>query len=84
MSSRPLGGYTLVEVSDNGALALPLGTIADRDRARARYDGARLDPADFAFPDVRITGHRVADGGVGSLRPLPTSQYRASKAAKTL
>lgn len=38
MSNRPPGGYILVGVSDDGALALPTGTIADR----ARFDGARL------------------------------------------
>ncbi len=38
MSNRPPGGYILVGVSDDGALILPAGTIADR----ARFDGARL------------------------------------------
>lgn len=38
MSNRPPGGYILVGVSDDGALTLPTGTIADR----ARFDGARL------------------------------------------
>lgn len=38
MSNRPPGGYILVGVEDDGALALPIGTIADR----ARFDGARL------------------------------------------
>lgn len=38
MSNRPPGGYILVGVNDDGTLALPTGTIADR----ARFDGARL------------------------------------------
>jgi len=38
MSNRPPGGYILVGVNDDGTLALPIGTIADR----ARFDGARL------------------------------------------
>lgn len=38
MSNRPPGGYILVGVNDEGALALPTGTIVDR----ARFDGARL------------------------------------------
>jgi len=38
MSNRPPGGYILVGVNDDGTLALPTGTIADR----ALFDGARL------------------------------------------
>lgn len=38
MSNRPPGGYILVGINDDGTLALPTGTIADR----ARFDGARL------------------------------------------
>lgn len=38
MSNRPPGGYILVGVNDDGTLALPTGTIADR----TRFDGARL------------------------------------------
>ncbi len=38
MSNRPPGGYILMGVNDDGTLALPTGTIADR----TRFDGARL------------------------------------------
>ncbi|MFJ6300085.1 AlbA family DNA-binding domain-containing protein [Pseudarthrobacter oxydans] len=38
MINRPPGGYILVGVEDDGTLALPTGTMADR----ARFDGARL------------------------------------------
>jgi hypothetical protein len=38
MSNRPPGGYILIGVNNDGTLALPIGTIADRDR----FDGARL------------------------------------------
>lgn len=38
MTNRPPGGYILVGVKDDGSLALPAGSIADR----ARFDGARL------------------------------------------
>lgn len=38
MSNRPPGGYILVGVNDDGTLALPTGSIADR----ALFDGARL------------------------------------------
>lgn len=38
MSNRPPGGYILVGVDDDGALALPVGEIADR----GLFDGARL------------------------------------------
>lgn len=38
MSNRPPGGYILVGVNDDGTLALPTGTVADR----ALFDGARL------------------------------------------
>lgn len=38
MSNRPPGGYLLVGVKDDGTLALPTGSIADR----ARFDGARV------------------------------------------
>jgi len=38
MTNRPPGGYILGGVNDDGTLALPIGTIADR----ALFDGARL------------------------------------------
>jgi Putative DNA-binding domain len=38
MSSRPLGGYMLIGVDDDGKPCMPIGTIPDR----SRFDGSRL------------------------------------------
>ncbi|MDV5998648.1 putative DNA binding domain-containing protein [Kocuria rhizophila] len=70
MSNRPPGGYILVGVNDDGALVLPIGTIADR----ARFDGARLGDTirKYIEGEVHVTSqvHEV-DGHEAVLIYLP-------------
>ncbi|WP_433122532.1 AlbA family DNA-binding domain-containing protein [Arthrobacter koreensis] len=50
MANRPPGGYILIGVSDDGVLALPAGSIADR----ARFDGARIGDLIRKYTDGEV------------------------------